>query len=59
MYLIVKIRSGFLFSYFPQDKALCSYFSVIPEIPQKLRLQFRSKPTSSGLEVEAKFYLRD
>ena len=59
MYLIVKIRSGFPFCYFPQHKALCSYFSVIPEIPQTLRLQFRPKPTSSGLEVEAKFYLQD
>ena len=55
MYLIVKIRSGFLFSYFPQHKALYSYFSEIPEIPQTLRLQFRPKPISSGLEVEAKF----
>ena len=57
MYLIVKIRSGFLFSYFRQHKALCPYFSVMPEILQTLRLQFRPKPTSSCLEVEANFYL--
>ena len=27
-----------------------------PEIPQTAPVQLRSKPTSSGLEVEAKFY---
>ena len=59
MYLIVKIRSGFLLRYFPLHKDLCSHFSVIPEIPQTSRLQFRPKPTSSGVEVGAKFYLRD
>ena len=57
MYLIVKLRFGFLFKYFCQQKALCSYFAVIPEIPQTASLQFRLKLTSSGLEVEAKFYL--
>ena len=55
MYLLVKLRLGFLFKYFPQHKALCSYFEVIPEIPQTACSQFRPKPTSSGLEVEAKF----
>ena len=33
MHLVVKLRYGFLFKYFPQDNALCSYFEVIPEIP--------------------------
>ena len=37
--LVVKLRLGFLFKYFPQHKALCSYFAVIPEIPQTERLQ--------------------
>ena len=59
MYLVVKLRFGFLCRYFPQHKALCSYFAVIPEIPQTARLQFRPKPTSSCLEVEAKFYFQD
>ena len=59
MYLFVKLRSGFLFNYFPQHEALCSYFAVIPEIPQKARLQFRPESTSSGLEVKAKFYFQD
>ena len=35
MYLIVKLRFGLLFKYFPQHKALCSYFAVIPEIPKQ------------------------
>ena len=34
MHLVVKLRFGFLFKYFPQHKALCSYFAVIPEIPK-------------------------
>ena len=55
MYLIVKLRFGFLFKYFPQHEALYSYIEVIPEIPQTAHLQFRPNPTSSGLEVEAKF----
>ena len=59
MYLIVKLRFGFLFKYLPQHKALCSYFEVIPEIPQRARLQFRLKSTSFGLEVEAKVYCQD
>ena len=58
MYSIVNVRLGFLFKYFPQHKASCSYFAVIPEIPQTARLQFRPKPTSSGLQVEAKFYFQ-
>ena len=57
--LVVKLRLGFLFKYFPQHKALCSYFAVIPEIPQTERLQFRPTPTSSALKVEAKFYIQD
>ena len=52
MHLVVNLRFGFLFKYFPQDDALCSYFAVVPEIP-------RGKPTSSGLEVQAKFYFQD
>ena len=59
MYMIVKLRFGFLSKYFPQDKALCSYFAVIPEIPQTARLQLRPKPTSSGLELKPKFYFQD
>ena len=59
MHLVVKLRFGFLFKYFPQGNALCSYFAVIPEFPRTARLQFRSKPTSSGLEVEAKFYFQN
>ena len=59
MYLIVKFRFGFLLKYFPQHKALCSYFAVISEIPKAVRFQFRLKPTSSGLEVEAKFNFQD
>ena len=59
MYLVVELRIGFIFKYFPQHKALYSYFAVIPEIPQTTCLQFRPKPTSSGLEVEAKFYFQD
>ena len=34
-------------------------FAVIPNIPQTARLQFRPKPTSSGLDVEAKFYFQN
>ena len=56
MYLIVKLKFGFPFKYFSQQKALCSYFALIPEIPKAARLQFSPKPTSSGLEVEAKFH---
>ena len=58
MYLVVKVRLRFRFpfKYIFLSEALCSYFAVIPEIPQKTRLQFRPKPTSSGLEVEAKCY---
>ena len=59
MYLILKLKFGFLVKYFPQHMALCSYFVIIPEIPQTARLQFRLKLTSSGLEVEAKFYFQD
>ena len=59
MYLAEKLRFGFLFKYFPQQKALCSYSVVIPEISQTARLQFRPKPTSSGLEVQAKLYFQD
>ena len=59
MYLVAKLGFGFLFKYFPQHKTLCSHFAVILEIPQTARLQFRPKSTSSGLEVEAKFYLQD
>ena len=59
MYLVVELRFGFLFKYFPQHKALCSHFAVTPEIPKTTPLQFRPKPTSSGLEVEAKFYFQD
>ena len=58
MYLIMQLRSGFLFNYFPQHMPLCSYFTVIPVIRQTLRLQFRPKPTSSGLDVDAKFYIQ-
>ena len=35
MYLIVKLRFGFLFKYFPQHMALCSYFAVIPRFPKQ------------------------
>ena len=28
MYLVVTLRFAFLFKYFPQNKALCSYFAV-------------------------------
>ena len=28
MGLVVKLSFGFLFKYFPQHKALCSYFAV-------------------------------
>ena len=59
MYLIVKLRFGFLFKHFPKHKALCLYFMVIPEIPKTVCLQFRPKPPSSGLEVEAKFYFQN
>ena len=59
MYLVVKLRFGFLFKYFHQHKALCSYFAVIPEILQTAHLQFRPKSTSTGLEVEAKCYFQD
>ena len=41
MYLVVKLRFGFLFNYFFQHEALCSYFAVTPEIPQTASLQFR------------------
>ena len=41
MYSDVKLTFGLLFKYFPQDKALCSYFAVIPEIRQTACLQFR------------------
>ena len=57
--LVVKITFGFLFQYFPQDNAICLYFAVIPEICQTARLQFRPKPISSCLEVEAKSYFQD
>ena len=33
MHLVVKLTDGFLFKYFPLGNALCSYFTVIPEIP--------------------------
>ena len=59
MYLVVKLRLGFLFKHFPQREALWSYFAVIPEIPQTARLQFRPKPKSSGFDVKAKFYVQD
>ena len=59
MYLVLTLRFGFVFDYFPQHEALCSYFAVIPEIPQTAHLQFRPKPTSSGVDVEAKFYVQD
>ena len=56
MYLVVKlIKVWISIQYFPQVKALCSYFTVMPEIPQTVCLQFRPKPTSSGLEMEVKF----
>ena len=48
----MKLRFEFLFKYFLQHKALCSYFAVIPEIPQTAFLQSRPIPTSSGLEVD-------
>ena len=54
MYLVVKLRFEFLSNYFPQHEALCSNFAIIPEIPQTARSQFRLKPTSSDLDVEAK-----
>ena len=54
-----KVKVCFLFTYFPQRKAICLYFSVIPEIPLTERLQFRTKPTSFGLEVESMFYFQD
>ena len=59
MYLFVNLRFGFLFKYFPQDEASCSHFAVIQEIPQRACLQFRPKPSSSGLEVETKLYFQD
>ena len=59
MYLVIKLRFGFLFKNFLQHKALCSYFAVIPEILQTAHLTFRPRPTSSGLEVEAKLYFQD
>ena len=59
MYLLVKLRFEFLSNRFPQHEALCWYFAVISEIPQTVHLQFRPKPTSSGLDVEAKFYIQD
>ena len=59
MLLAVKIRFQFLLKYFPQHKALCSYFTAIVEISQTVRLQLSPKPTSSGLKVEAKFYFQD
>ena len=49
-----SLRFGFLFHYFPHHEALCSHFAAIPEIPQTKRLQFRPKPTRSGLDEEAK-----
>ena len=58
MYLVVKLRFGLRFKYFPQHMALCSYFTVIPEIPQTARLQFRPKSTHSVLEVKAKFFFQ-
>ena len=54
-----SLRFGFFFKSFPQNKALCLHLAVIPQIPQKACLQFTPKPTSSGLEVEAKFYFQD
>ena len=54
MYLVMKFSFEFLLKYF----LIYSYFAAIPEIPETARLQFRPKPTSSGLEVEAKFYFQ-
>ena len=45
--------------YFPQHKAVSSYFTGIREIPKTASLQFRRKPTSSGLEVEARLECQD
>ena len=58
MYFVVKLRFVFPFRYFPQDKALRSYVALIPEISQTTHLQFKPKPMSSSLEMEAKFYFQ-
>ena len=59
MDLIAKLKFGFLFKYFPQHKAACSYFVVIPEIFQTARLQLRPTPTSSAFEAEANLNFQD
>ena len=47
MYLVLTLRLDFYSNIFPQDKVLCSYIAVIPEIPE-----------SFGLKVEAKFFFK-
>ena len=40
----MKLRFGFLFKYFPQDKTLCSHFAGNSGVPQTAHLQFRQNP---------------